>query len=234
MAGAVGPIDLGEEPICREWRTASQNPLLDVLFVSLSRPPDSATAFRYHDITMRCHVTGPTQARQRAVNLQPGWLLLGSDLDETSIQRLIRGACLPVPGMRVAMLGASRDIIRCNRWIRRGVGAYLSAERSLDETLAVLVEAAEFHVVVIDQCFVELAASQDADMRRRLMLDEIVLTRREKDVLKRIRLGMRNCEIGEALTLSDSTIEFHVTHILSKLGVLNRTAAAEVSRMMDT
>ena len=58
-----------------------------------------------------------------------------------------------------------------------------------------------------------------------------VLTAREEEVLGLIALGMSNARIAETLVISEKTAGHHVSHILSKLGVSNRTeAAAYVSR----
>jgi non-specific serine/threonine protein kinase len=52
------------------------------------------------------------------------------------------------------------------------------------------------------------------------------LTLREKDVLRMIATGQSNQEIADALFLSVGTVKVHVTHILAKLGVKSRSAAA--------
>ena len=51
------------------------------------------------------------------------------------------------------------------------------------------------------------------------------LTPRERDVLALIAQGRNNVEIAGLLTISRSTVKFHVSSILSKLGVTTRTEA---------
>lgn len=53
-----------------------------------------------------------------------------------------------------------------------------------------------------------------------------VLTPRELDILQLLMLGERNQKIAERLFLSVHTVEYHVTHILQKLGARNRTEAS--------
>jgi NarL family two-component system response regulator LiaR len=55
------------------------------------------------------------------------------------------------------------------------------------------------------------------------------LTRREREVLTLMTNGLTNVDIAERLTLSASTVNFHVSNILSKLGTLNRTEAVSLA-----
>ena len=52
------------------------------------------------------------------------------------------------------------------------------------------------------------------------------LTRREREVLAEIAKGRSNREIARALGVSDKTVKAHVSSLLAKLGVQDRTQAA--------
>lgn len=51
------------------------------------------------------------------------------------------------------------------------------------------------------------------------------LTNRENEVLEQIAYGFTNKEISDSLSISESTVENHIHHIYSKLGISNRAQA---------
>jgi len=52
------------------------------------------------------------------------------------------------------------------------------------------------------------------------------LTAREQEVLELLALGMSNAKIAATLFITEKTAGHHVSRILAKLGVRNRTEAA--------
>ena len=56
------------------------------------------------------------------------------------------------------------------------------------------------------------------------------LTRREAQILGRMRDGLRNAAIAKHLFLSTRTVDHHVSAILAKLGVTSRAEAIEIAR----
>lgn len=78
---------------------------------------------------------------------------------------------------------------------------------------------------------VDLGAVADIDRVDRLLRTESAeasggLSAREREVLVLVAAGRSNREIAGALVISEKTVSSHISHILTKLGVPSRTAAA--------
>lgn len=71
-------------------------------------------------------------------------------------------------------------------------------------------------------------ASKDASARA--IAAQFDLTEREMEVLQLIATGATNREIAEELVVSEGTVKNHVSNILSRLGLRDRTQAAIFAR----
>jgi DNA-binding NarL/FixJ family response regulator len=65
---------------------------------------------------------------------------------------------------------------------------------------------------------------------RQMREEPDALTDREREALALLASGLSNREIAERLSITERTVKFHVSAILSKLGAKNRTQAARLAR----
>jgi DNA-binding CsgD family transcriptional regulator len=74
-----------------------------------------------------------------------------------------------------------------------------------------------------------LLLEEDAAVQNKAELDELCLSRRESEVLAWVAQGKTNSEIASILGITLATAKKHMEHILLKLGVETRTAAAAIA-----
>lgn len=107
--------------------------------------------------------------------------------------------------------------------LRNGAAAYVLKDSSATE----LVQA--IHTVLAGRRYLSPPLSQKAidvyvDRAERAEVDLYdTLTTREREVLHLAAEGLGNPAIGERLGISPRTAETHRTHLMEKLGLLNRT-----------
>lgn len=109
--------------------------------------------------------------------------------------------------------------------IKAGASAYCSKDINPDrlaDTISSVIEGAVWFDPKISD--VVLKALSENKQKQTLNIDDNYnLTDREKEVLEYICEGLNNCEISKMLDVSINTIKVHVSSIIQKLGVEDRT-----------
>jgi DNA-binding NarL/FixJ family response regulator len=101
--------------------------------------------------------------------------------------------------------------------VRAGAAGYVY--KDIDPpALAAAIRSVHAGHVLLHPDVVRLLAAEDRTITE--------LTARERDVLAELAHGRSNREIARALTVSEKTVKTHVSAILGKLGVQDRTQAA--------
>lgn len=103
--------------------------------------------------------------------------------------------------------------------MKAGAVGYLLKNVSALELVTAIRAAKEGKITLSPEAVQALVrASQEASQTENL-------TEREHEVLKLMVEGLNNAEIAERLVVSLSTVKYHISNILMKLGVDNRVAA---------
>lgn len=109
--------------------------------------------------------------------------------------------------------------------IRAGASGYQLKDIEPDELVQtirdVLKGESKLHPKVTSHVMTHLSGQ---NINQHTKLDE--LTRREKEVLNELAKGKSNKEIASALYITEKTVKTHISNILSKLQLSDRTQAA--------
>jgi two-component system, NarL family, response regulator LiaR len=109
--------------------------------------------------------------------------------------------------------------------IRAGALSYLLKDASAEEIAAAIRKAARNEAVLHPRIAARLA--QEVRGGRGQPINPFTeLSDRELDVLRLIAEGLSNAQIAERLVIGEGTVKTHVTNILGKLHLVDRTQAA--------
>ncbi|MEW9553195.1 response regulator [Nonomuraea sp. NPDC050783] len=123
----------------------------------------------------------------------------------------------------VIVLTSFQDEDRVVEAVRLGALSYLSKTSAVDRVVEA-VRAAARGGSVLEPGIAALLVRQVRRAERPRPLD--TLTPRERDVLSALARGRSNAEIARDLRMGRETVKSHVSSILAKLGVSDRTQAA--------
>jgi len=180
----------------------------------------SAFLMAFDDLELVGEAENGRQAVQRAAALQPDVILMDlvmPEMDGAAATRQIREA---YPHIQVIALTSFREDALVQAALQAGAISYLLKNVSADE-LAQAIRAAHAGRSTL----APEAAQVLIQAATRPATPVFELTERERDVLIWMVRGLSNNEIAAKLVVSPSTVKFHVSNILSKLGVSSRTEA---------
>ncbi len=125
------------------------------------------------------------------------------------------------PSTKVLMLTASEEIDTLRGAFQRGAMGYVLkgvGSRGLSEAIRTILKGARYVSPAMSAKVVDVSLGREPS--------KTVLTPREREVMDLVGKGLSNKHIGLRLDLQEKTVKHHMTQILTKLGVSNRTEAA--------
>jgi NarL family two-component system response regulator LiaR len=177
------------------------------------------------DLQVAGEASSGEEAVRLAAELVPDVALMDlamPGMDGVDAIRALRAAS---PRTQVIVLTSYHDDGHIFPAVRAGALSYLLKDIGADE-LAEAVRAAArgeavLHPRVASRLMLELRGGQE-EIHRQLA----GLSNREMEVLRLIAEGMSNADIAARLVLSEKTVKGHVSNILGKLQLADRTQAA--------
>jgi DNA-binding NarL/FixJ family response regulator len=149
-----------------------------------------------------------------AASLRPDIVLL--DLRLPGVDGIALIEPLRAAGPRVLVLTSATQPSVAARAVRAGAAGVLYKDIDPDALVRAIRSVRDGHVLLAPAAVGSLLRGSRAE----------ALTPRESEVLAQIAEGRSNREIARLLGLSEKTVKAHVSSVLAKLGVQDRTQAA--------
>jgi len=125
------------------------------------------------------------------------------------------------PQVKVIALTSFAEDDLVYRALAAGAAGYLLKTAAAAEITQAIFSVAQGQAVLDSQIAKKLVENRQADT-----LPHLRLTEREREVLTLIAAGLNNQEIADRLHIGVKTVKTHVSNILSKLELSDRTQAA--------
>lgn len=172
----------------------------------------------YDDVDVVGTAATAVDAVAKARALAPDVVLLDVQLEDGRSLSAIADLCRLDPAPKVLVLTSFLDDEYVREAIELGASGYLVKNAGAERILDGIRTTARGQLA--------LDADSARALTRRVADPLSVLTRREHEVLCCLARGMTNRAIARDLTIAEKTVKTHVSAILSKLGVQDRTQAA--------
>jgi two-component system, NarL family, response regulator LiaR len=127
------------------------------------------------------------------------------------------------PKARILILTSFAEEHQVFSAIKAGAIGYLMKDTSSDQLIQAIQDTYHNRPALGPEIARKLMHDIQSDTSQALIDDP--LTPRETEILQQIAMGKTNQQIADDLVVSERTVRTHVTNILAKLGLTNRTQA---------
>lgn len=171
------------------------------------------------DMTVVAQASSADEALQEYRRFRPDVVLMDQRMPGTNGTEALIAIRNQNPQARVIMLTTSRGDMEIQRALRAGAAAYVLKSTPKNELLKIIRSVASgLRHIPPDVAGVVAEHLGQED-----------LTQRELEVLGLIRDGNRNKQIADQLSISETTVNFHIKNIMDKLQANDRTHAVTIA-----
>ena len=132
------------------------------------------------------------------------------------------------PNVKVIVLTSFSDQAHVLPALRAGASGYILKDVEPDQLVEAIRSAykgnIQLHPDIANALLSQTLPVEEKEEESSIQVD--VLTARENEVLQLLEKGMSNKEIASVLVITEKTVKAHVSSILSKLNLSDRTQAA--------
>lgn len=165
------------------------------------------------------------EAVELVERLQPDVVLMDMVMPEMDGAQATAHIREHYPHVQVVVLTSFREDELVQKALTAGAIGYLLKDATADELADAIRNAVAGRATLAPEA-TQALIRQTLQGTHRLGDD---LTEREREVLALMVEGLNNNEIAKRLVVSRSTVKFHVSNILSKLGASTRTEAVAIA-----
>ena len=163
---------------------------------------------------------------EKVVSLTPDIVILDLEMEDACGVEALKKLHIACPKVPVIIYSSYCDDERVVEAIRSNVQGYLRKD-TRTQNLIDAVRLVHRGKTFLDPAITSKVLEQLTHGPARQAL---ILSNREKEVLRLLAQGKRNKDIANRLFVCERTVKFHVSALFDKLGVSNRTEAALVAR----
>lgn len=180
------------------------------------------------DIEVVGQAANGEEALRQVTEQAPDVLLTDIEMPRMDGIELTRAVCKEMPSVGVVILTIYHDDRNVFDAIVAGARGYVLKDSSPEDTVAAIRAIARgeslIHPAIATRVLGEF---QRISLQRAANVKLFAeLSKREVEVLKELATGKRNREIADTLFISEKTVKNHISNILMKLQVNDRTEAA--------
>lgn len=181
----------------------------------------------FDDLEIVGHASNGQEALSLIYEQQPDLVLMDVIMPLMNGIEATRRIRATQPHIKVLALSSFQDADSVREMLNAGAVGYILKNASIDD-LVHTIRAAHSGTIVLSPEISALLLKPPPNQTAPRGAD-FSLTQREREILALLVSGRSNGEIAAVLTISLSTVKFHVSSIFAKLGVTNRVEAVRLA-----